>query len=381
MALKGIRVVEMAGLAPAPYCGMILADFGAKVIRVDRPNAQDLDRLARGKQSVIVDLKKEKGPDVVKRLCHSADVILEPYRPGIMEKMGLGPDSLMKENPRLVYTRLTGFGQSGPLANRAGHDINYIAISGILSVVGRKEERPYPPVNLMADFAGGGMVCALGIVMALLERHTSGHGQIIDANMVQGSAYVGSWLWRAQSLPGVWGKPRGRNALDGGAAFYDVYETRDGKFVSVGALEPHFFQALLKGLNLDPAEVSQMSSQSALRQKFSDIFKTKTREEWAGIFSGKDACVQPVLDLDEAASYTQNQAIGTFLHDPSTGKAEPAPAPRLSRTPGVSEVLPQPALGQDTVPALLEAGLDRAEVSRLLEEGVVVDGEQQKARL
>ncbi|XP_076465165.1 alpha-methylacyl-CoA racemase-like [Babylonia areolata] len=381
MALKGIRVVEMAGLAPAPFCGMILADFGARVIRVDRPNTADMDRLARGKQSVVVDLKKETGADVVRRLCGSADVLLEPYRPGIMEKMGLGPDILMKDNPGLVYARLTGFGQSGPLSKRAGHDINYIAISGLLSTLGRKGERPYPPINLMADFAGGGLLCALGIVMALFERHTSGLGQVIDVSMAQGSAYLGSWLWMSQNLPGLWGRPRGENLLDGGAAFYDVYETQDGKFMSVGCLEPKFFQDLLQGLNIDAAEVSQMDDQVAMRQKFQDVFKTRTQDQWSETFSKLDACVEPVLGREGAADHPHNRATHTFLPNPSTGKPEPAPAPRLSRTPGIDEVLPQPRFGQHTVSVLLEAGMVREEIDRLLKEGTVVDNGQQKAKL
>ncbi|KAL8625439.1 hypothetical protein ACOMHN_018584 [Nucella lapillus] len=381
MALKGIRVVEMAGLAPAPFCGMILSDFGAKVIRVDRPNGPNVDCLGRGKRSVIVDLKQRQGTDLVRRLCQKADVLLEPYRPGVMEKMGLGPDILMKDNPRLVFARLTGFSQSGPLAKSAGHDINYIAISGLLSMLGRQGERPYPPINLLADFAGGGLLCAFGIVTALLERHTSGLGQVIDANMTQGSAYLGSWLWKSQDAIGIWGRPRGANLLDGGTAFYDVYETKDGKFMSVGSLEPQFFQALIQGLNLDTAELSQMSDQVELRKKFQDTFKTKTREEWSEIFTKHDACVQPILEKDEASKHPHNQATQSFLPNPATGRDEPAPAPQLSRTPGVSEVLPQPRMGQHTALVLQEMGLSREEISGLVKEGVVMEDDQAKAKL
>lgn len=381
MALKGVRVIEMAGLAPAPYCGMILADFGARVIRVDRPNAADMDRLARGKQSVIVDLKQKKGTDIFRRLCQNADVLLDCYRPGIMEKMGLGPAILMKDNPRLVYARLTGFGQAGPLAQSAGHDMNYIAISGLLSVLGRKGERPYPPINLLADFAGGGLLCAFGIVTALFERQTSGQGQVIDASMTHGSAYVGSWMWTSQNLPFIWGRERGMNALDGGTAFYNVYETKDGKFMSVGALEPHFFQALLQGLNISGTEFPQTSDQAAMRRKFQDAFKSKTQEEWSEIFSKLDACVQPILELDKAAEHPHNQATQTFLRNPVTGKDEPAPAPQLSRTPGISEVLPQPRMGQDTVSVLQETGLGREEIAGLLKEGVVMEAGQRKPKL
>lgn len=372
--------MEMAGLAPAPFCGMILSDFGARVIRVDRPRAPNIDRLSRGKQSVVVDLKRKEGADIVKRLCQTADVLLEPYRPGIMEKLGLGPEILMKENPRLVYARLTGFAQSGSLSTKAGHDINYIAISGLLSMLGRKDERPYPPLNLLADFAGGGLICALGIVLALLERQTSGKGQIVDANMVHGSAYIGSWMWTSQDLPGVWGQPRGENTLDGGAAFYDVYETQDGKFMAVGAIEPQFFRGLLQGLNIDASEVSQFGDQAEMRKKFQEVFRTRTRDEWAQIFSQLDACVQPVLDREEAPALPDNISSKSFLRNPVTNRPEPAPAPRLSRTPGAGEVLPCPGMGQDTASVLLELGLSNDDIGRLLKDGIVVDS-QNKSKL
>lgn len=371
MALQGIRVVEMAGLAPAPFCGMILSDFGAKVLRVDRPHTLNMDRLSRGKQSIVVDLKRKEGVDTVKRLCQKADVFLEPYRPGIMEKLGLGPEVLMKDNPRLVYARMTGFGQSGSLSASAGHDINYIAVSGLLSMLGRKGERPYPPMNLLADFAGGGLICALGIILSLFERQTSSRGQIVDANMVQGSAYLGSWMWSSRDLPGLWGQLRGENSLDGGAAFYDVYETQDGKFMSVGALEPQFFHNLLQGLNIDATEVSQFGDQSEMRNTFQEVFKTRTRDEWSQIFSQLDACVQPILGWEEAHKHPHNIKLGTFLQNPNTGKPEPAPAPRLSRTPGVGEALPQPKIGQDTVAVLKDSGFSLKEIEHLLREGVI----------
>ncbi|KAK7484548.1 hypothetical protein BaRGS_00024180 [Batillaria attramentaria] len=377
MALKGIRVIELAGLAPSPFCGMILADFGAKVIRVDRPNALDQDVLGHGKRSIAVNLKKTEGATVLRRLCQSADVLVDPYRPGIMERLGLGPDILMKENPRLVYARLSGFGQSGPLAASAGHDINYIAVSGLLSLLGRKGERPYPPINLLADFAGGGLMCALGIVLSLFERQTSGQGQVVDANMVQGSAYVGSWLWSSQKLPMLWGQPRGENLLDGGRAFYDVYETKDGKFMSVGALEPQFYKALLKGLNIDPADMHQFEDPAKMRKTFQEVFKTKTRDEWAEVFSHHDTCVQPVLDQDEAPHHPHNQAIQTFVHNADTGSYEPAPAPRLSRTPGARSASSSPKIGQHTVAILKEAGMDSGEISNWLRDGIVVDGNQE----
>ncbi|PIK62166.1 putative alpha-methylacyl-CoA racemase isoform X1 [Apostichopus japonicus] len=250
MALRGIKVIELAGLAPAPYAGLILSDFGARVIRVDRTNQlMAVDRLCRGKQSIALNWKQPEGLGVLKKLCVSADVLIEPFRPGVMEKMGLGPESIMKENPGLIYARMTGFGQSGPFSKMAGHDINYIATSGVLSQFGRKGETPHAPINLMGDFAGGGMVCALGICMALFERSRSGKGQIIDANMVEGSAYVAAWTFMARDI-GVLGDEKGANLLDGGAYFYDTYRTLDGKYMAVGALEPQFYAKLLEGLKI-----------------------------------------------------------------------------------------------------------------------------------
>ncbi|XP_060070690.1 alpha-methylacyl-CoA racemase-like [Ylistrum balloti] len=369
MALKGIRVVELAGLAPAPFCAMILADFGAKVVRVDRVKSQmGTDRLGRGKRSVAVDLKKKEGVEVVRKMCSKADVVIEPFRTGVMEKLGLGPDTLLSDNPRLVYARLTGFGQQGPWSARAGHDINYISLAGILGQLGRKGERPYPPINLVADFAGGGLTCAFGITMALFERSLSGNGQVIDSNMVEGSAYVGSWLWNSRAMP-IWGKERGDNVLDGGSAFYDTYETKDGKFVGVGALEPQFFNDLVKGLGLSD-EVSQFDDPVEMRQKFKEKFLTKTRDEWDVAFEGLDACYSPVLDYDEAPSHPHNVYNKSFLKD-AKGRYSPAPAPRLSRTPGVDQVYPTPRIGEHTSEVLKEIGYSPSDISRFISEGVV----------
>ncbi|NXR57977.1 AMACR racemase, partial [Rhadina sibilatrix] len=251
MALGGVRVLELAGLAPAPLCGMILADFGAQVVRVDRlprPAAalQHEDVQARGKRSLALDLKRPQGAAALRRLCGVADVLIEPFRHGVMERLGLGPEVLLRENPRLIYARLTGFGQTGKYAKSAGHDINYLALSGVLSKLGRKNENPYAPVNLLADFAGGGVMCALGIVIALFERAKSGRGQVIDASMVEGVAYLSSFLWKSQRL-GLWNQPRGENLLDSGAHFYEIYRTSDGKFMAVGAIEPAFYNQLIKG--------------------------------------------------------------------------------------------------------------------------------------
>ncbi|XP_069137807.1 alpha-methylacyl-CoA racemase-like [Argopecten irradians] len=371
MALKGIRVVELAGLAPAPFCAMILADFGAKVVRVDRVKSQmGTDRLGRGKQSVAVDLKKKDGVEVVRRMCSKADVVIEPFRTGVMEKLGLGPDRLLSDNPRLVYARLTGFGQQGPWSAKAGHDINYISLAGILGQLGRKGERPYPPINLLADFAGGGLTCAFGIAMALFERSVSGKGQVIDSNMVEGSAYVGTWLFSSRAMP-IWGKERGDNVLDGGSAFYDTYETKDGKYVSVGPLEPQFFNDLVKGLGMSE-EVSQFDDPAEMRQKFKKVFLLKTRDEWDVVFDGLDACYSPVLDYNEAPLHPHNVHNKSFLKD-AKGRYTPAPAPRLSRTPGVDQVYPTPRIGENTSEVLQEVGFSQAEISSFIRDCVVED--------
>ncbi|KAE8636549.1 hypothetical protein XENTR_v10003036 [Xenopus tropicalis] len=247
MALAGVRVLELAGLAPAPFCGMILADFGAKVIRVDKSSSNVImDTMARGKKSIVVNLKNREGISVLKKLCKKSDVLIEPFRHGVMESLGLGPDIMLKENPQLIYARLTGFGQSGKYAKSAGHDINYVSMSGLLSKLGVKNDSPTPPLNLLADFAGGGLICALGIVMSLYERTMSGKGQVIDCSMVEGAAYVGSFIWKSQKL-GLWSNSPGENLLDGGAPFYTTYMTADGKFMAVGPLETKFYAELLKG--------------------------------------------------------------------------------------------------------------------------------------
>jgi len=367
MALKGIRVVELAGLAPAPFCGMILSDFGANVIRVDKAKGSvDIDRLDRGKRSIALDLKHASGQAIVHKLCSKADVLIEPFRRGVMEKLSLGPQLLLKENPSLVYARLTGFGQNGPYADRAGHDINYIALAGILSTIGRKNDKPIAPINLLADFAGGGMLCALGICMALLERTRSGLGQVIDANMVEGSAYLGTWLWTSQDMY-IWGKPRGENVLDTGSHCYDTYKTKDGKYVAVGALEPQFYAALLEGLNA--GEIDQFDDSDAGKSKLSSVFATKTREEWMEIFEGKDACVMPVLDLKEAPLHRHNQERQSFLKLPN-GHHVPRPAPLLTRSPACPN-LTRPSIGQHTEEILKEVGYTQQEINCLEKENVV----------
>jgi alpha-methylacyl-CoA racemase len=369
--LDGIRVLELAGLAPVPYCGLILADFGADVVRVDRVGGGTMpDILGRGKRSVAVDLKHPQGVATVARLAESADVLVEPYRPGVMERLGLGPDALCARNPRLVYARLTGWGQAGPYAPMAGHDINYIALSGALSAFGRRGERPVPPVNLLGDFAGGGMLCAMGVLLALIERARSGRGQVVDAAMVDGAAYLGLMLFRLHASG--WWSERGTNMLDTGAPFYDTYETKDGKYVSVGAIEPQFYAALLQGLGLDPATLPHQHDRSqwpATAQKFAAIFKTKTRDEWSAVFDGTDACVAPVLEIAEVATHPHNRARQLLLPD-DKGHLEPAPAPRLSRTPA-AVTRPMPPIGAHTREVLGEYGFGAAEIDALMAEGAV----------
>jgi alpha-methylacyl-CoA racemase len=371
-ALDGIRVIEMAGLAPAPYCGLILADFGAEVVRVDRIGAGALDdQLARGKRSIGIDLKSPEGVDTVLRLVEKADVLLEPYRPGVMERRGLGPDVACARNPRLVYARLTGWGQSGPYARMAGHDIDYIAVSGALSLIGRKGEKPLAPINLLGDFAGGGMLCALGIALALVERSISGKGQVIDAAMVDGAAYLASFLYKFRSA-GFWSDDRGANLLDGGAPFYETYRTKDDRYVAVGAIEPQFYAALLQGLGIDASAMPHQLDRSqweATAQKFAHIFATRTRDEWCAVFDGTDACVAPVLGLGEVQDHPHPKARGLLTPDPQ-GHLEPAPAPRLSRTPGRGG-RPAPRVGEHTAEVLRDYGFDDLEARRLREVGAV----------
>lgn len=342
MALKGIKVLEFAGLAPGPFCGKILSDFGASVIRIDRVGAQlDMDCLCSGKKSIALNLKDIKGQKIIKQLSKQADVLIEPFRKGIMESLGLGPDILLKENPRLIYSRLTGYGQDGPYSSKAGHDINYLALSGLLSLFGRKNDKPTFPVNVVADFGGGGLMCALGILMALLERSKSNLGQVIDNSMVNGSIYMGSWLYNSQNLPGLWGNKRGENILDSGSHFYDVYLTKDGKYISVGALEPKFYDELLRGLGYTSEEAPHFGGDTEkIKEMFSKRFLEKTSDEWMLIFEKLDACVAPVLTLEEAPKFSHNIVQKSFIkHD---DKYIPAPAPNLSRTPGKQNREPMP---------------------------------------
>ncbi|KAJ9455929.1 Isopenicillin N epimerase component 2 [Diplonema papillatum] len=358
MALKGVKVVEMAGLAPVPFAGMVLADFGADVVRVDRADsdgtpAHSVDTLSRGKRSVAVDLKSRSGRECVMKLVRGADVLIEPFRPGVMERLGLGPDVLCKENPRLIYTRLTGYGQGGrPEAEKApGHDINYLAQSGVLSMLKpRGFQVPVPPINLLADFAGGGLSAAFGIVAALYERETSGKGQVIDAAMSDGAAYVSTMPMKMYGLKQFRADAVGENLLDGGAPFYRVYTCKCGGFMSVGALEPQFYKVFIEKLGVanDPLfKGGQMvRAKWAERHKATEKrFNEKTVEQWTQIFKDTESCVWPVLTYEQAPLDAHNVARKSFFKCPA-GHYVPAPAPRLSRTPAVPSVSPDPKPGQ-----------------------------------
>ncbi|EFA74634.1 hypothetical protein PPL_11602 [Heterostelium album PN500] len=318
LPLEGLVVLEMSGLAPVPYCGLILADFGATVIRVDRVVgdsivSQPIDQLTRGKHSIAINLKHKEGVEVLRSLAKKADVLIDSYRPGVMEKLGLSPESLMSEAPRLIYARLTGFGQTGPYALRAGHDINYIALSGALSVLGRRGQAPLFPSNILGDFASGGMMCALGIMFALYERKSTGRGKLIDSSMMDGAAYLATFIYKLRvGRTGWWDNDRGCNALDSGAHFYEVYETLDHKYISVGAIEGPFYSELLKGMGLaertDLPDQTDQTQWPRMKQLFKEIFAKKTRDEWEQIFMGTDACVAPVLEMHELTGHPQATA-------------------------------------------------------------------------
>ena len=352
MALNGIRVLEFAGLAPGPFAGMMLSDFGAEVIRIDRKakrRAPAPDVLGRGKRSISIDLKSPEGTEQVKKLIQTADVLIEPFRPGVMEKLGLGPDVLCAINPRLIYARMTGFGQGGvpSTENAAGHDINYLAISGILSALRREGQDPTPPVNILGDFAGGGAMCAFGIVVALFERVKSNKGQVIDAAMVDGAAYLSTFVSELVRLGSISNETDkvGTSLLDGGAPFYQTYKTKDGLFFSVGALEPQFYKSFISCLGVTPSTSQHDSSGwPAMRTLFEKTFLSKTRSEWEAIFEGSNACAFPVLSMAEAAENKHNKLRNTFCTFDKRMPI-PQPAPKLSRTPGVKK-FPFPVAGE-----------------------------------
>lgn len=351
--LRDVRVLELASLAPAPFGAALLADMGADVVRVDRPGGRSpfgSPLLDRGKRSITADLKSPEGVELVLRLAAAADVIIEGFRPGVAEKLGVGPDVCLQRRPSLVYGRMTGYGQSGPLADRAGHDINYIAMAGVLSRIGRSGAAPTPPLNLVGDFGGGSMFLVFGLLCALHEARHTGRGQVVDASMVEGSAMLMLPFFANRDRLGT----RGSTLLDSGAPFYDCYETADGGFVAVGAIEPQFYAALVAGLGLDPESLpDQMDSShwTEMKRRFASVFRTRTRDEWEKEFEGTDACVTPVLELSEVDSHPHNRARGSFVD--VDGVVQPAAHPRLSATPG-DQPGPPPEPGADTDEVIAE---------------------------
>jgi alpha-methylacyl-CoA racemase len=371
--LAGVRVVELAGIGPGPFCAMLLADLGAEVLRVDRPAAARPGWptvLARGRRSVAVDLKHPDGAGVVLDLVASADALVEGFRPGVAERLGIGPDACLARNPRLVYGRVTGWGQQGPWRLAAGHDIDYVALAGALHPVGQAGGPPVPPLNLVGDFGGGGMLLALGVVAALLETGRSGAGQVVDAAMVDGAALLTTQFHELLAA-GLWREERGANLLDGGAPFYGVYQTADGRHLAVGALEPQFYAELLRRLGLDAGDLPDQLDREGwplLRERLAALFRTRTREEWCELLAGTDACVAPVLGFGEAPAHPHNRARGTFVD--VGGVVQPAPAPRFSRTPCDP---PSPAArpGEHTDQALTDWGIPPDQVTRLRATGAI----------
>jgi alpha-methylacyl-CoA racemase len=368
--LQGLRVIELAGIGPGPFAAMLLADLGADVLRIDRPGSTPLfgrtehDLLTRGRRSVAVDLKHPDGAATLLTLTERADVLLEGFRPGVAERLGLGPDECLARNPRLVYGRMTGWGQDGPLASTAGHDVGYIAVTGALHAIGRAGGPPQVPVNLLGDFGGGAMYLVVGVLAALLESRASGRGQVVDAAIVDGTAHLSTMLL-GMLAGGLWQDERGVNVLDTGVPWYDVYETADGGYLAVGALEPQFYAELLDRLGLTDVAPSR-EDPVALRALLTETIRSRTRDEWTAVFAGSDACVAPVLSYAEAREHPHLRARGTYVE--SHGIVQPAPAPRFSRTPGALDRPPaQP--GQHTREALTDWGVTG--VDELLASGAV----------
>jgi len=375
--LAGLKILEFEAIGPGPFCGMMLADMGADVLLVDRPDDPRLgfgrdrwfDVMMRGRRSVTLDLKSKDGIAAALALVARADAIIEGFRPGVMERLGLGPDVLLARNPRLVYGRMTGWGQDGPLAPRAGHDINYIALTGVLHAIGRAGGAPVPPLNLVGDFGGGGMLLAFGIACALVEAQRSGKGQVVDAAMVDGASLLAT-MFAGMMAGKRWSEVRGENVLDTGAPWYDAYETKDGKYVAIGSIEPKFYDELLVRLGLKDKNLPAQNDRKgwpALRETFSRKFREKTREEWCAVFEGSDACFAPVLSFSEARAYPHNVARKTFTND---GKVDqPSPAPRFSRTPGAIR-RPPPERGEGGGHALKDWGFSEKEISSLKDQGL-----------
>lgn len=387
--LKGIRVIEMAGIGPGPFCGMLLADMGADVLRVDRLVETDrgidfpsnLDLLNRNKRSIAIDLKCAQGLETVRRLIAGADMVIEGFRPGVMEKLGLGPDECLRSNPRLVFGRMTGWGQEGPLNRAAGHDLNFIALTGALDAIGQKAGPPTIPLNLLGDFGGGALYLAMGLLAAVIEARTSGTGQVVDAAIVDGVSSLMTMQYALKQM-GAWSGARGENIIDGGAPFYNVYETKDGRYISIAAVEERFYEELIEhvGLNADDlpdedgryaAELPEQTDRKSwehMYARFAEIFRTRTRDEWCALLEGTDACFAPVLNMDECVTHPHTVARNAFVE--VGGVLNPAPAPRFSRTP--SELrCPPPRAGADTGPALADWGFSSEQISNLSEAGAI----------
>jgi alpha-methylacyl-CoA racemase len=377
--LSGIRVLEFEAIGPAPFGTMLLADMGAEVLRIDRPVAagdlgpksagKRFDLTGRGRRSVTLDLSRSEAAATALDLIARADILVEGFRPGVMERLGLGPDAALARNPKLVYGRMTGWGQSGPLAQRAGHDLNYIALSGVLSGIGRAGEAPVPPLNLVGDYGGGGMLLALGVLAALTHVQRGGAGQVVDAAMTEGAAQLASIVW-GQLAAGNWRESRESNLLDGGTPWYDSYRTRDGGYMAVGAVEARFFAQLLDKLGLADAGLPGQHDRAGwpvLRQRFTEVFATRTRDEWAAVFDGSDACVAPVLSFSEAPLHAHHVARGSFAEH--GGAIVPAPAPRFSGTPSAFGA-PAPARGEGGVAALEAWGFDTAQIEAMRARGL-----------
>ncbi|NNK34259.1 MAG: CoA transferase [Xanthomonadales bacterium] len=359
--LAGLKIIELAGIGPGPFCGMLLADMGADVVCIERSVRPALDPktdcFRRGKRSVMLDLKSVEGRETFMRLVEKTDALFEGYRPGVMERLGLGPDDCMARNAGLVYGRMTGWGQSGPLSQAAGHDINYIALTGALHAIGPRGGKPVPPLNLVGDFGGGALFLAFGLVSAILEARNSGRGQVVDAAMTDGSAVLMS-LFHSLDAQGRFSPERGNNLLDGGTPFYDVYETADGKYVSIGPIEPHFYALLMEKAGLEPELVGAQNDPGRwpeLRTRLEDLFKSRSRDEWCRLLEGTDACFAPVLDLHEAPNHPHNRARRTYSE--IDGMIQPSPAPRFSRTaPEIRHAPEEP--GASTEAVLREWGID-----------------------
>jgi alpha-methylacyl-CoA racemase len=380
--LQGMKVIELPSIGPMQFAGMALGDLGAEVLRLDRATsvasgsgtmpASPYACLDRNRRSMGIDLKNPRAAEVVLTLCERADVMMESFRPGVAERLGVGPDAALARNPRLVYGRMTGWGQDGPLAQDPGHDINYIALAGVLAHIGEAGGPPVPPLNLIGDFGGGGLLLAFGVLAALLERERSGRGQVVDAAMVDGSVMLMS-VFVGLSAMGFWSDDRGTNMLDGGAHFYGVYETSDGGYISIASYEPQFYAELVKllvplGIPLDPATQMDQAAWPGLKQQMATLFRTRTRDEWVEFFHGHEVCFAPVLTMNEARRHPHNVARGTYAE--AGGAPQPAPAPRFSRTPGAIERTPV-VPGADTDAALADWGFDAATVAELRESGAI----------